>query len=110
MTRFNVRCKKCDKRRVLPKHPDEYSRPPKCSGCGHQEYSLSHWANRRDTKAESCNCAGYVHMTRRVWPHRRGSKYCWFRKDGSQRFEGDPDFNDTQIEEFNSQQKGNEDE
>ncbi len=54
--------------------------------------------NQRDTKKMSCNCAGYVHLTNRVWPHRIGSPYCWFRKDGSQRMEGDTDFKDALLE------------
>lgn len=90
-------------RRVLPKHPDEYVRVPKCEGCGGIKYYVSHWMNRRDTKKMSCNCRGYVHHTRNpsttVWEiHRRGSKYCWYRKDGTQRMPGDPDFFDIEME------------
>jgi hypothetical protein len=53
--------------------------------------------NKRDTKAMSCDCAGYK------WggaPHRKGSKACWFRKDGTQRVPGDPDFYDPEYEAY----------
>lgn len=80
--------------------PDEYYRLPKCNNCGAQDYRLDHWMNRRDTKATACDCAGYVVMTRRApWPHRIGSPYCWFRKDGSQRELGDADFKDFLMEQ-----------
>lgn len=51
----------------------------------------------------ACCCNGYVHMTRdtnsTVWTmHRKGSPYCWFRKDGTQRMPGDADFKDYQLE------------
>jgi len=38
-------------------------------------------------------------MTRRIFPHRIGSKYCWHRADGTLRQLGDSDFHDSQIEE-----------
>ncbi len=44
-------------------------------------------------------------MTRKDWPHRIGSKYCWFRKDGTQRFEGDKDFCDFEMESYYNHQK-----
>jgi hypothetical protein len=43
-------------------------------------------------------------MTRREWPHRIGSKYCWYRKDGTQRMEGDADFKDFHMEQTNEHQ------
>jgi hypothetical protein len=97
MARYHCRCARCDARRVLSMKPDEYIRVPKCI-CGHQRWYLSHWMNKRDTRSMACNCAGYVHVTNRVFPHRKGSKYCWFRKDGSQRMEGDADFKDVRLE------------
>lgn len=57
--------------------------------------------NRRDTKAMSCDCAGYVHATGRVFPHRKGSKWCWYRANGTARVEGDPDFRDVRLSDTN---------
>lgn len=79
--------------------PDEYARLPKCINCGAQQYRLDNWMNSRDTRKMACSCAGYVHMTRREWPHRIGSPYCWYRNDGTQRMPGDADFKDFQLEQ-----------
>lgn len=77
-SRVHVRCRKCEKRRVLPRHPDRYRRkPPSCQapGCGHRSYRVDKWMNERNTgtrgaKAWGCVCGGY-HFT-----HRKGSPYC----------------------------------
>ncbi len=111
--KVNVRCSKrnCQKRRILPKHPEEYfkfdrklgefvNRSPACENCGNNTYRVDDWMNRRNTTVVKCMCNGYVHLTRRVWPHRQGSKYCYFRADGTQRMEGDDDFCDSRLEEY----------
>lgn len=111
MSRCHVRCKACDKRRVLKEKPECYfvwnkklkhfiNKAPACDGCGKNDYYISHWMNKRKSKHSNCSCKGYVHLTKRVWPHRIGSKYCWYRKDGSQRVEGDKDFHDSEYEEY----------
>lgn len=99
MSRYHVRCSKCEARRVFAMKPDEFKRLPKCINCGAQQYRLDDWMNRRDTKKTSCSCSGYIMMTRREWPHRKGSPYCWYRKDGTQRHMGDADFKDFQLEQ-----------
>lgn len=100
MSRCHTRCRKCQARRVLARHPDLYDRPPKCGNCGAQDYRVDGWMNSRNTRAAACTCNGYVVMTRRPpWPHRIGSPYCWHRKDGSVREPGDPDFRDYQLEQ-----------
>lgn len=110
MARYHVRCRNCQARRVLKREPAAYVRwntkhlalvstAPAC-GCGSKEYRVDRWMNERDTRAMSCDCAGYVHLTGRVFPHRKGSLYCWFRKDGTQRMPGDPDFKDALVEQL----------
>jgi hypothetical protein len=99
MSRCHVRCRACQARKVLRVTPDEYVRLPKCGNCGAQNYRVDGWMNSRDTRKTACSCAGYIYMTRREWPHRQGSPYCWFRKDGTQRFEGDADYKDFQQEQ-----------
>lgn len=49
--------------------------------------------NTRDTslKGAGCICSGYWFL------HRRGSRFCWYRKDGSQRMPGDADFADREL-------------
>jgi len=113
--KYHVRCSKeaCKKRRVLPKQPEDYfkfdrrkghfvNKAPACEGCGDNAYRIDLWKMKygRAIGDIQCNCSGYVHLTRKEWPHRRGSKYCWYRADGSQRFEGDSDFHDSQMEEY----------
>lgn len=99
MARYHVRCRKCEARRVFPMRPDEYLRVPACHSCSSKSWRIDSWMNKRNTRKTSCSCSGYVHMTRREWPHRKGSKYCWYRKDGTQRMPGDADFNDFQLEQ-----------
>lgn len=103
MSRCHVRCcnSKCQTRRVLKAKPDLMRRLPKCTGCGGTKYRIDWWMNGRDTRAMGCSCAGYVHLTGRAqWTiHRKGSPYCWFRKDGTQRMQGDPDFKDSLQEQ-----------
>lgn len=100
MSRVHVRCRNtaCRAARVLKRHPETYERLPPCRSCGCREYLANGWMNRRDTKKMSCDCAGYVHLTNRVFPHRKGSLYCWYRANGSQRMEGDVDFKDARLE------------
>lgn len=94
MVRFHVRCRKCETRRVLPFHPDQYNshdKAPKCRCCAERDYRLDAWMMRRNVRAMTCVCAGYW-----FW-HRRGSLYCWHRADGSTRTPGDPDFADRNL-------------
>lgn len=92
----HVRCKRCDRRRVLPRHPDAYSRmQPVCQGhgCGGRDYRADKWMNNRNTsdrglRALGCACMGYS------FKHRKTSPFCWYRADGSPRLPGDVDFRD----------------
>jgi hypothetical protein len=89
MARYNVRCshEACRARDVFRKHPDEYSRPRKCRVCGGKRFRVV--SDRVvDRCGAICACRGY-HFT-----HRRGSFFCWHRKDGSGRYPGDADFHD----------------
>src|SRR6185503_651664 len=94
MPRYHCRCRRCETRRVLAKHPDEYRRQPTCA-CGARDWRTDAWMNKRDTSARGmgCTCNGY-HFT-----HRRGSRYCWYRADGTDRMPGDPDFADRDLSE-----------
>lgn len=75
---------------MLPKAPAEYSAPgklPRCS-CGARDWRADKWMNNRPTGRDGarCDCSGYW------FPHRRGSLYCWYRADGTDRLPGDEDF------------------
>jgi hypothetical protein len=111
MSRCHVRCRKCQARKVLKRVPEQYYRysvkrglfvntAPACGNCGANDFRIDGWMNTRDTKATACSCNGYIHMTRREWPHRIGSAYCWHRKDGTLRVQGDADFKDFQLEQM----------
>lgn len=95
MARFHCRCRQCDTRKVLAKHPDEFTRLPKCpkESCGARDWRTDAWMNGRDTslRGMGCACSGYAFM------HRKGSKFCWYRTDGTDRLPGDPDFNDRHM-------------
>lgn len=111
MSRFHVRCRKCGARRVLPKRPEKYARLPACMSCGKKSYRIDKWMQNRNTKKMACTCAGYVPFTRNpkttVWElHRKGSPYCHYRADGTERMPGDADFKDALLER--EQQQGEE--
>ncbi len=111
MSRCHVRCRQCQARKVLKKHPEAYYRysvakgefvsyAPACANCGGRAYRADRWMNERDTRVTSCYCNGYVMLTRRTdWPHRIGSPYCCYRKDGTTRHYGDADFKDYELEQ-----------
>lgn len=91
MSRFHVRCRNCETRRVLPRHPEQYERVPQCRCCGKRDFRIDKWMMNRNTRGMACTCAGYW-----FW-HRRGSLYCWHRADGSTREYGDADFADRNM-------------
>jgi hypothetical protein len=90
MPRFHCRCRKCDARKVLRFKPEEYKVQPQCF-CGARDFRIDKWMNNRDTKTNACFCEGYH------FKHRMSSLYCWKRKDGSDRYPGDPDFWDRNM-------------
>src|ERR1700761_8606140 len=73
MGKYYVRCRKCETRRVLRKHPDTnhydgYANKwniPKCRNCGAKSYRTV-----KRSKQVTCKCSGYW------FPHRAGSKCC----------------------------------
>jgi hypothetical protein len=85
MSRYHCRCRKCDARKVLRFKPEEYKVQPQCL-CGRRDFRVDKYMQNRDTKTNACFCAGYP------FKHRQSSLYCWKRKDGTDRFPGDPDF------------------
>lgn len=101
--RWHLRCSnsKCQARGVSRAHPDTWEKERKCWSCGGTRFRVDKWMQNRDTRREGCTCSGYK------WPgamtgalHRKGSKACWYRKDGTQRMPGDPDFYDPEYEEY----------
>ena len=87
------RCRLCNARIVLSRHPDDYIKPKKC-GCG-GTYRIDKWQSSRPWRKLVCNCDGY-HFS-----HRISSPYCRFRKDGSLRVLGDTDFKTLEDETDN---------
>jgi hypothetical protein len=86
MPRVHCRCRKCDARKVLKFKPEEYKVQPQCNICAARNFRIDKWMSERDTKTNACLCEGYP------FKHRMGSLYCWKRKDGTDRYVGDPDF------------------
>lgn len=96
----HYRCSKCEMRHVFQHAPESYLRPKKCRQCKSDVFRVDKWMMGRDTHAAGCMCAGYPEMTAKNAPHRKGSLYCWYRKDGTQRYEGDSDFKDRYLEDL----------
>lgn len=95
---YHCRCRVCQARQVKPRHPDEYLRGPRCRQCGRvNTLRVDKWANNRWRWEKTCTCGGYH------FPHRMGSRWCHYRKDGTDRLPGDPDFKDRMVEFFETQ-------
>jgi hypothetical protein len=108
----HCRCRHCDTRRVLPKHPSKYLIVPPCRVCGERYvftkngrfvkdgegvrepiFRVDGWMMRRSTRAMACMCPAYAWEGRMTGAmHRRGSLQCWYRADGSKREHGDVDY------------------
>lgn len=71
-------------------HPETYSRRFAflvCI-CGGTRWRVDQYRKNQEHSKTNCNCDGLP------FQHRRGTRYCWHRSDGSDRFPGDPDFHD----------------
>lgn len=94
-SRTHCRCRRCGARQVKKMPLEWYKFPPRCRQCGRRELREDKWMNERDTRATKCTCDGYSVPP---FPHRRGSRFCHFRADGSRREMGDPDWQDQYYE------------
>ncbi len=63
----NVRCRRCNARRVLSKHPLDYKNLPCCGTCGTKDKG---YRVVKLTKTITCSCMGYP------FPHRYLSPNC----------------------------------
>lgn len=106
--RWHVRCsrEKCRKRAVFSMHPDEYTVPRRCEGCGGTKFRIIKDRSKEAGNNIRCSCAGRVfgavrasNYSASMPPHRRGSPNCWYRADGTMRMPGDPDFSDPDYHE-----------
>lgn len=68
---FWTRCRKCEKRTVMARHPDSYVRQPICERCESRS-----WRVVKRNRQETCCCDGYH------FPHRSGSKCCINHPEG----------------------------
>lgn len=73
----HCRCRKCQARRALPKHPLEYLRQPKCRNCGARDFRVDAWANARPWRKREnlCWCDG-IWFSIKGAPHRMGCLGC----------------------------------
>jgi len=71
-TSVACRCNRaaCQHRRRLPKHPGEYTRPPKCKSCGKGHYRPDPYRTAGKEWRKPCQCGNYH------FPHARGRGYC----------------------------------
>ncbi|MDR3427963.1 hypothetical protein [Silvimonas sp.] len=75
----HCRCRKCQARKKLARHPDNYLRTPACPQCGNREWRVDRWMMRRDTRKQACTCEAYHY-----W-HRIGGGKCLYDKGGALR-------------------------
>jgi len=69
---------------VLPKHPEEFTRQPRCANCGERSWRQDKYRHRVELplirtkrgRYAPCYCDGYHH------PHRVGSADCKFITHG----------------------------
>lgn len=67
---YCCRCRSCDTRRTLKKHPDEYVRPPRCESCGSRKWRWDRFRDKVEKRKKPCHCTGYW------FGHRKGSGWC----------------------------------
>jgi hypothetical protein len=83
--RTPCRCRQCQGRQTLARHPDDYERVPACRNCGAKRWRVDGWMLRRKTAGQSCRCGGGGHYVNAKsgygWPHRIGSPHCLRRFD-----------------------------
>lgn len=71
-----VRCSRCEARRTLARHPDEYIRVPRCRSCGHNRYRVDRYRAKVERNRNLTCCPGRGACYGYSFPHRRGSGYC----------------------------------
>lgn len=76
----HCRCRICDRRKAIKRHPDNYIRPPKCV-CG-GSLRVDKWANSRPWRRSMCHCDG-VWFSIKGAPHRKGSGQCNYNENRS---------------------------
>lgn len=66
--RTRCRCRHCNRRRTLPRHPYLYEREPACPACGARSWAVDTYRQSgQEAAATTCRCDGFP------YPHRRGS-------------------------------------
>lgn len=111
---YHYRCRDydCHTRVTLPHLLEWYKRKPKCKWCGSKKFKKDEfkhidpfyrdrYRDNIEINVKPCQCDGYGHVAMRdpAPPHRIGSKCCEYRKDGTKRLPGDPDYHNPYAEE-----------
>jgi len=104
---YHYRCRDltCHARVTLLHLYEWYTRKPKCKKCGSNKFKkegFKHldpfyrdkYRDNIEINVDPCRCDGYGHVAINdpSPPHRIGSKCCEYRKDGTRRLPGDPDW------------------
>ncbi len=93
---YHYRCsdRKCHTRHTFLRLLDTYIRPKKCKWCSGTKFYRDKYRDNIEINVKPCQCDGYGHVALRdpSPPHRVGSKCCEYRKDGTKRLPGDPDW------------------
>jgi len=83
--KFHCRCRKCNGRRTLNKHPDDYIRTAKCKaiGCGgvmrlekYRQRGRTDKVIRAKDRGELCN----YYMCDFHYPHTKGYEGCFYHE------------------------------
>lgn len=84
----NCRCRKCQARKTLNRHPDNYIIIPRCF-CGARDWRVDHYRMNKEYlkwRKEKCHCPGYD------FPHRKGGGWCFH--NSKRDFNDDNEYNE----------------
>lgn len=86
---YPCRCRKCEARQTLPKHPDNYIRPRRCWRCGHTGWRVDRWRRMTEHRRYACDCKGIEGIYDfKGAPHRRKSLWCIHGKATEEQIRG----------------------
>lgn len=75
----HVRCRSCEARRTLARHPNHYQIVPACRYCGARSWRVVRWQ-----KTRTCNCPGYW------FPHHEARGRCIYNPNWSESLYDEP--------------------
>ena len=86
----HARCRHCQARKKLSKHPLEYRVQPRCHNCGARNWRKDEYRHRvelpqmraKQGRYRACLCDGLIQF-KNAHPHRIGCRQCCYQAGGS---------------------------